>query len=152
VRGAMVAPERFLDDVLDLVGRDVAEHPPREALELGAVATIDRVPRAALTGARRSISAASPGLLNDRAPRRDPTARTAVEAHQRPLEAVRGAEHAECLRPVQIGDHEPARRVPDRDLVDADPLLPGRRGRRCGAPAIEASSAPLPARRRITTA
>ena len=52
VQRSVRAPQRLLDDVLDLVGRDVAQHPPREALERGPVATVDRVPRAGVAGAQ----------------------------------------------------------------------------------------------------
>ncbi len=48
---AVRAPQRLLHDVLDLVGGDVVQHPPREALERAAVAAIEHVPRAGISGA-----------------------------------------------------------------------------------------------------
>ena len=91
LQGAVRAPQRPLQHVLDLVGRDVVQHPPREALERAA-GGIDRVPGAGGTGAQAA----------DETPRsradllgRDPAARAVVEAHQRPRLGARGADHAQ---------------------------------------------------------
>ena len=63
---AVRAPQRLLDDVLDLVGRDVVQHPPREALERGAVAAVEHVPRAGISGAQPADELVSLGRLTCR--------------------------------------------------------------------------------------
>ena len=90
---AVRAPQRLLDDVLDLVGRDVVQHPPREALERGPVAAVERVPRAGVPGAQPADELARPAhaqiLLVGIQPRGPSSKRTSDHVLRRAVPSTR---------------------------------------------------------------